>query len=623
MWEEMTFEQLDSCSGHILALDVETNGLNWWEHHIIGIGVWCPALDLQGYISTLDQQRRWHACKIIDSWEPGTTIIAHNMKFDFHMLGLSPRNRGWNLMDTTIMIHLVDSRLRKNMERAEQIFLSGRTKKVHLTEAPKRKKHWEWPTDILAEYCINDCRVTWELAKVLTKELHEGGLWDLFLQQMSFMGLVWEVERRGVKIDPEFIQRAKVLLDEHLKELEEELFVSSGFRELPERNKDGTPKTNKDGSTKMKPFNWRSPQQLSYVLYEGMGHPRPKNPFADADGVDRSKFAGRLYNKTMTNTFLLMEKAKHPLGELIAAMRETSILINTLKKWLILRDKNDMIHTNFNTTGTKTGRLSSSNPNLQNIASEARSRFTQGVFSGGTERTEEYNLRNAYIAREGHVFVAIDYKQMEMRMFGLLSGDPFMIKSLAAGRDIHGDMANLIWGDRSTVAFKTRREWAKTISFGLVYGMTVGSLMHRLNMAPGQAKKITDDYWKTFPRIQPWMNDVIESCEKFGYVRYWSGRVWVEEDPAKFYKGANATIQGGCADLLSVAALRCDKWLKANDSGRIVSFIHDELMFEIPKDRVDEAIVELQKIMEVEDIFNHRFLTDVKVGPSYGSLEEV
>ena len=592
-WHLLTLEELAQCSGHPVAVDIETNGLEWWDKRIIGIGVHCPKAGITGYMPIFSKAEADAAAAVMQAWDSKTVFIAHNVKFELHFLGLVP----WEmtLWDTAVMAHLLDSRQSKALKNVEAAYLGTDSKQGYVDMVPykQRKKIWTWPLDIVAPYCINDCIVEYELAKVMKPLLKEWSLWQLFKKDMEYIKLLWETEHRGFPVDLEFIAKARDLLMDHVGELVQELYDAVGYE-----------------------FNYRSAKQLRKAIYDDMGIPMPVNPFPNSKFADRGK-----YNSTCTSTFLLMEKVHHPLGELIGTIRESEKLAKTLSKWLELADKNGRIHTNFNLTGTKTGRLSSSNPNIQNIASNVRTRFTQGVYTGGTERTEEYNLRNAFIAPPGYMLVGADYKQMEMRMFGILSGDPFMLKSLAAGRDIHGDIAEKIWGQRD----ETHREWAKTISFGLIYGMTVGSLQLKLNMTPAESNRITQDYWNAFPRIQPWMrDDVIQEVRKHNYIRYWSGRIWHEDDPEMHYRAANALIQGGCADVLSIAALRVHKWLKENigDDAYIISYVHDELICCVPEDRVNETAKALQEIMRVEDLFDIPWLTDAKVGKTYGTVEK-
>ncbi|KKN66954.1 hypothetical protein LCGC14_0466340 [marine sediment metagenome] len=594
----LKLSDIPRCSGKWVTIDTETNGLLWPHNHIIGVAVYCPQENIHGYLPTLTEQERRDAYGVFQELAPDTNVIMHNAKFDLHFLNANPEKLAWNIYDTTDLIHLLDSRNKKALATAEAIFLGEDSKRDHILQAPVRTKIHNWPLEVVADYACNDVLITEQLFTELASRVKKWGLWNIFIKDMQYLKVLWKTERHGIEMDPEFLEKGIVLQDVTLLKLEERLYDSIGYT-----------------------FNWRSHQQLSKAIYDDLGIEKPKNPFADSDGVDRSKFADAgLYKSTCTSMFLLTEKVHHPLGTLIGALRESHRMRATMKKYLELMDDNNRVHTNFNLTGTRTGRLSSSKPNMQNVPSDHRGRFTQSIFTGETKRTDEYNLRKAFIAPEGKIFLAVDYKQMEMRMFGILSEDPFMLDSLAAGKDIHADIAERVWGVRD----KVHREWSKTISFGLIYGMTIGSLMFKLNMTAPEASNVCDNYWKAFPRIQPWLFERIDQCKEAGFLRYWSGRLWKEDNPKFMYKGANAQIQGGCAELLSIAGIRVNKWLnKYGNDCNIINFVHDEIITEIPENSTEECSKNISEIMQVEDIFSIPFVTDVKLGKTYGTLQKV
>jgi DNA polymerase-1 len=153
--------------------------------------------------------------------------------------------------------------------------------------------------------------------------------------------------------------------------------------------------------------------------------------------------------------------------------------------------------------------------------------------------------------------------------------------------------------------------------------MTTGSLQYKLNKTPEEAQKIAQQYWQTFPRIQPWLNQVIRKGTKQGFIRYWNGRLWREDDHLKMYKGANAQIQGGAAGIMSLAIVRADKIISAQKWGYVLSIVHDEAIFEIKDEYVEEAVPVLLRVMEVDDLFNLPFNAEAKVGKSYGTLEKI
>lgn len=593
-----TPDDIAKCDGATLVLDTETTGLRWWQDKLVGVGVYCPERN----ISTFIPEQYVEDCKReIEkiARNKATTCIGHNLKFDSHFLDLKLWQTEWSIIDTAVMAHLYDSRQPKALRELEKIYLGAKTKET-MVKSRKGAMPWEMPLGTLAEYCLNDCDVTLKLKEYFEPKLAELKLNSLFRKEMRYAAFLQRVERLGMQLDREFVERSIAALAARVKIMEKDLFEKSG---------------RKNG------FNWHNPTLLGKVLYEGMGIKRPVNPFLSADGEDHTLFKTRgKYNKSLTNAFVLMEKANHPLGELVMFLRETEKLKDTLEDWLDLSQVDGTLHSNFNQVGTRTGRLSSSKPNLQNIASQFRNRETQSVYSGsGAIRSDEYNLRLGLIARPGYKFVSIDHKQQEMRMFAILAKEPVMLNALQQRLDIHREVAQAVWG----IGDDLHREWSKTIGFGLIYGMRPGSLELRLNVSKKEAEDISNQYWSKFPRIKPFLQECMHSCEGRGYVRYWSNRIWREDDPMHMYKAANATIQGGSADILSIAAMRCQKYLDEYDAGNIVSLVHDEILAEVPEQKVEQTAKALLKIVEVEDIFNLPFAADAKCGASYGSLEKL
>lgn len=574
----------------------------YFKDELTTVGFYCPEAGIEGSIDYQPQDEVRAAVR--ESLAPGTTVIMHNAKFDLSFLDADPNITGWNIVDTTVLVHLWDSRLPKNLEAAEKYFLGSNSKREAIesrdSEQPalfedmgeykhtRPKKINEWHFAKRQLYCINDARVTYQLAQTLYPMITEMGMASLFKLQMRLLKDLYIIEHRGIKIDMEFLQECKGELQKDLEEMEQQLYDTVGHV-----------------------FNWRSNVQLSHVLYDEMGIKKPVSPFGE-----HSKFAGRgQYNDTCTSSFILLEKVKHPLGELISSMRETSKFIKTIEQWEDLRDGNDVLHANFNLTGTRTGRLSCSKPNLQNTPNIVRNIFVKR----DSIRTEEYALRKAFIPRDGYTLVSIDFSQMEIRFFAWLSQDENMLQVLEEGGDLHATIAKRVWGSSD----RAKRQQAKAVTFGLIYGASAGSLQFRLDMSREEAAKITNDYWNTFPRIKPWMDEVRQECTQNGFVRYWSGRIWREENPEDMYKGVNALIQGGMADMLSIAEIRVTKFLQEHELGGIINIIHDEFLMEIKEDRVEFAKEHIMKIMEVEDLFGIPFVTTCKVGSSYGGLKEI
>jgi DNA polymerase-1 len=619
-------KQLKKCNGKTVVLDTETTGLWWWCDHLVTVGFHSLEANVEGafdFGKPVEEGHEededllaWEAearAVVAECLQPGTTVIMHNYKFDASFLGVQKESdmNGWKPIDTAVMIHLWDSRLKKGLELAERTLLGSNSKRAHIEKAPTnpkiRKKIWRWESHIRSDYCLNDTRVTMQLYQTLLPMLKKMDLEILFKKEMKYLKQIFFTEHLGITLDQEFVGKALLTMTEHKMKLEENLYDSVGYR-----------------------FNWQSNMQLSKALYEDMGIEKPVNPFAARGdtggyknrlGIERIKeLKGGMYNKTMTSTFLLMEKVKHPLGELVASLREASKLVKTMQLWLRLVDKDSIIHSNFNLTGTRTGRLSSSKPNLANVASEVRSRFTQGLYSGGLTRSSEYNLRNAFVAREGYGMLSIDFQQQEMRLFAWESQDERMLEAVKTGQDIHLMIALAVWGDCGKELNKIHREWSKTVGFGLLYGMTTGSLEHKLGLTRDEAAKVISDYWGRFPNIRPYLFGLVEDCKQQGYVRNWAGRLWREETEMFMYKSCNFMVQGGSADLLSIAAMRSNKYLQEKKVGNIVSYIYDELLMEIKLEHMKETANAIASIMQVPDLLKIDFLTDVKVGTTYGNL---
>lgn len=650
----LTREDILACSGHAVAVDTETNGLHFWENKMIGVGIECPTANggkgIRGYAHTCTfEQQPLGKAKTHQEWlgkmdfskssrgrrvkelvnyqpttltaipndlriyhfssalaeiacNPKTTLIGHNLKFDLHMLGLESWRLPCRIMDTSVMVHLIDSRLLKSLDASELVFLGKTSKRQHVQKADRRflRKPWLWEEQVLEDYCSNDCVVTYQLAQTLYPEIRSRGLTNLYALQMRYLRLLQKIERHGILITTVFCHEAIRQFEQNLREMEKSLYDTIGYR-----------------------FNWHSSTQLSKAIYEDMGIARPQSPYnPDEERFDLANFrAAKLYTESATSTPLLV-KENHPLRGLILGLRETDKLRDYAEQYIRFRDSGSRIHSSFNLTRTLTGRLSSSSPNLQQLPSEKRKFEVENAFVGGAVRQGVYNLRQAIVARSGSLVVSIDHKQQEMRMLAILSQEPVLLAAMVAREDIHLRVALRVWGDCGEGLNKIHRDWSKAISFGLIYGLGEMSLQEYFGKVGVQAdaREVKEQYFAAFPGLQPWFQEVIRYVQENGYVRYWSGRYWFADDPGEGYKGINALIQGGCADLISVAALRIGQILEKQGWGNILSIIHDEILLEIREDVLEEACPVLVRAMEVEDLFDVPFAADIEVGESYGTL---
>lgn len=647
----LTVEDILACSGHTVSIDTETNGLHWWENKMIGFGIYCPTAGVQGYVETcyykqvpygkarsrkefrglMDYSKskrgrqvketvtyqptvltaipsdprinHYRAAVLEIAKNPKTVLVGHNLKFDAHFLGLNLWELPCRIIDTAVMVHLYDSRMLKALAAAEKEFLGTKSKRHHVALAEKRFKNspWRWDRKVIADYCINDCVVTHQLGEVLYPELKNLGLLDLLNLQMRFLRFLQKMEWRGMPITSIFIHEAIKEFETNLVAIEQDLFDAVGYV-----------------------FNWKSNEQLSKAIYDDLGIPKPANPYDGTEGWSMAHHrASKLYTKSATNSALLI-KENHPLKSTLLDLRETDKLLDYAKKYLILQDNKGVLHARFNQTRTLTGRLSSSEPNLQNLPTNKRKIDVESVYTGGAFRTGGYNLRQALVTRSGYKLVSIDHKQQEMRLLAILSEEPTMLEAMRKREDIHLRVAIQVWGDHGEELNKLHREWSKAISFGLIYGLGDESLQEYFTKLgiEASATDVKTQYFETFPKLDPWFKEVIQTVKDTGHVVYWSGRYWYADNYGEGYKGINALIQGGCADFMSVVVLRANQVLEKNGWGYIVSIIHDEVLFEIEEEYLDLALPVLARVMEGEDVFGIPFATDVAVGESYGTLED-
>lgn len=638
-------EDILACAGNVVAIDTETTGLHWYSDQLIGIGIHCPQAEVSGYAHTCSYQDReygkpkkheeWHgemdyskskrgrkvkniewrrdqatfACPEpvrIDHFlpavwqicqDPNTLLIGHNLKFDAHFLQLNLWELPCKILDTAVLTHLVNANLPKSLAAAEAHFLGTASKRSHVAQADKRflKSPWMWGEKVLEDYCTNDCVVTYQLAEVLMRKIRKMDLQGLLSLQMKYLRLLQKIEWRGILLEEKFCYAAIEEFDRNTHDLEQELFDALG-----------------------KEVNWRSSKELSQAIYEDLGIPRPKNPFPPG-----AKNAGaKIYTKTSTGTPLLL-KTKHPLHKEIIVLRETVKLREYAGKYLTLRDEEGAIHTSFNITGAKTGRLSSSDPNLQQLAAKYRKYDLESEYTGGAERVGSYNLRQALVARPGYKIISIDHKQQEARLLAILSQEPTLLQFMADRKDVHLSIAMLVWGDCGPEQNKKHREWSKATVFALCYGMSVESLQEYYEKLEieADALQVRNQFFNTFPKLTAWFEQTTAQIEHDGGIRYWSGRYWFPEYLSEAYKGINAVIQGGAGDFLSVVLVRANQVLEAQGWGYLISIIHDEALFEIREEYVETAAPVLARVMEGEDIFGVPFLTDIEVGDSYGTLQ--
>ena len=417
----------------------------------------------------------------------------------------------------------------------------------------------------------------WRMADGLTQKLRESGQYDLLMEiEMPLAAVLADMEDRGCMVDREGIARYGALLDAHTAQLEERIHFSAGG-----------------------PFNINSPKQLGEVLFERLGLP-----------------AGKKTKTGYSTNAEVLEKLKkyHPIIEDILEYRQMTKLRSTYVEGLLaVADQNGRIHTTFKQTGTATGRLSSAEPNLQNIPIR-------------TELGRE--LRRYFIPESSdYVLLDADYSQIELRLLAVISDDAAMKQAFIDGEDIHTATACRVFGvepDQVTVELRKR---AKAVNFGIVYGMGEFSLAEDLHISRAAAKEYIDSYMASYPGVSAYLSNVIKQAYEDGYVTTVFGRRRVIPELAAQNKNLkhfgervamNSPIQGTAADIIKIAMIRVDRALRQSGfDARLILQVHDELIVECHKDCRDAVLAILKNEMENAATFSVPMLVDAKWGKDW------
>lgn len=402
--------------------------------------------------------------------------------------------------------------------------------------------------------------------------------------------IIEEMERYGIRVDAVTLERLRKEYQKELDAIEKNIFKLAG-----------------------REFNVSSPKQLGVVLFEEMG--------LTAKGM--KKTAGGQFSTKESE----MEKIQglHPIVDEVLKYRGLTKLLGTYIEAIPpLLDGEGRLHAQFLQTGTTTGRMASANPNLQNIPI----------------RTEQGRaIRNAFIPRDGYTLVALDYSQVELRIAAILSGDEKLCEIFRSGRDVHTEVASAVMGVQGHEVDREMRRRAKIINFGILYGMGVNALKTQLGTSIGEAQAYLDDYFETFGRLKEYLEETKGFARKHGYTETLFGRrrQFPEMKSTMAYVRAqaermaiNAPIQGTQADLIKLAMVRVDDALRQEgkrDEAHLLLQVHDELVYEIKNESVEELAQKIKDIMERALPDEQRngvpILAEVKTGPNWGSMESL
>ena len=545
-----------------VCFDTETTGLDMFTSDLVGLS-FC-FVEGEAYYVTLPENKT-EVKEVLHEFKAffdndRIEKIGQNIKFDLLMLlqyGIELKGK---LFDTMIAHYLIQPELRHGMDYLAEIYLNYRT--IHFEDlvGSKGKNQADIRTvDIkkLCDYAAEDADVTFRLKQILEKELKENALENLFYEiEMPLMQVLATMEHTGVRIDSEALRQSSVILTDEMLKLEKEIHEIAGYE-----------------------FNVSSPMQVGEILF------------------DRLKLDDKA-KKTKTGQYSTSEdileklQSKHPIIGKILDYRGLKKLLSTYIDALpqLISPVTGKVHTSYNQTVAATGRLSSTNPNLQNIPI----RDAQGK-----------EIRKAFIPDADSLFFSADYSQIELRIMAHLSSDANMLEAFNSGHDIHTATAAKIYKIPLEEVTSDMRRKAKTANFGIIYGISVFGLSDRLSIPRAEAKELIDGYFVTYPEVKKYMDASIQRAKEMGYVETLLGRKRFLPDinsQNSIVRGfaernaINAPIQGTAADIIKIAMVRIQKRLEQeNLQAKMTMQVHDELNFTVPKKELEalqKAVIE-------------------------------
>lgn len=549
-------------TNEILSLDTETTSLSPIDAELVGLSFSVKENEAFYVPVTADQDE---ARKIVDLLRPvyeneKILKVGQNLKYDYEVLMKYGVRLAGKMFDTMLAHYVIQPELRHNMDYLAEIYLNYKT--IHIDEliGPKGKNQKNMrdlrPQDVY-EYAAEDADVTLKLKNKLEGELKKYGAEELFYNiEMPLMPVLAEMEMNGVTIDTQSLADTSDVLTKRMEEVEKEIFELAGA-----------------------PFNIASPRQVGEVLFDKL------------QIVEKAK-------KTKTGQYVTNEevlqslKGKHKIVEAILEHRGLKKLLGTYIDALpkLINARTGHIHTSFNQATTATGRLSSSDPNLQNIPVR------------GEEGKE---IRKAFIPEPGCLFFSADYSQIELRVMAHLSGDENMIEAFREGHDIHAATAAKIYKEEMENVTRDQRTKAKRANFGIIYGITVFGLAERLEISRDEAKMLIEGYFETFPKVKEYMEKAKEQARNQGYVetQFHRRRYLADINSANATvrgfaerNAINAPIQGTAADIIKVAMIRIYNRFRAEGiRSKMILQVHDELNFSVypeEKEKVEQIVLE-------------------------------
>ena len=574
-----------------VSFDTETTGLDTMTARLVGLSFcWLPG---EAYYVPVPQADDDAAQALVDEFRPffdaeRIVKVGQNIKYDLTILkhyGVEIRGR---LFDTMLAHYLLEPDMRHNMDVLAETYLHYTPVPITSLIGPKGKNQKtmaDLPPAEVSDYACEDADVTLQLKHVFEPLLQEVGLLELLNEvENPLVPVLAAIEYEGVKIDSEAMGEYSAELQGYVQELETQIFAEAGQE-----------------------FNIGSPKQLGEVLFDKMD-------------LGRGKIKKTKTGQYATGEEILSQLAADaPIASLILEHRQLSKLRSTYVEALpqLVCELDGRVHTSFNQAVTATGRLSSTNPNLQNIPIR-------------TEKGRE--IRKAFVPRDNqHVLLAADYSQVELRIMADFSGDATMIEAFRLGQDIHTSTASKVFQVPLSEVDGEMRRKAKTVNFGIIYGISAFGLAQRIGISRKEATDIIETYFQEFPSVKQFMDESINQARELEYATTLLGRRRYLRDinsrnaTLRGYterNAINAPIQGTAADIIKKAMINIHHWLRDEKlATRMILQVHDELVFDAPQEEVAHITPKIKELMATALLLPHGVPLEVEVGTGRNWLQ--
>ena len=538
-----------------VAFDTETTSVDAMQAQLVGMSF--AVEDGTAWYVAVSRETE-AAQRMVDAFRPffeSTSIekVGQNLKYDLLVLSHYGVEVAGPLFDTMLAHYVVQPEQRHNMDLLAEKYLHYRTIPIEalIGSGRTQRNMSDLEPKEIVDYACEDADVTLRLYPILKEEMEKYEVTSVFTDiEMPLLPVLERMERNGVRLDTTALEETGRNFTERMQQLEGEIYTLAGHE-----------------------FTITSPKQVGAVLF------------------DELQISAKV-KKTKTGQYSTSEEVleslrdKHPIVDKILQHRALKKLLSTYVEALpkLIHPETGHIHTSFNQAVTATGRLSSSNPNLQNIPVR------------GEDGRE---IRRAFVPEEGEVFFSADYSQIELRIMAHLSQDPHMVADFNSGLDIHAATAARIFHKTVEEVDRDERRKAKTANFGIIYGISAFGLSERMGVSRGEAKELIENYFATYPKVRDYMNESIERAKQTGYITTQFGRRRYLADinagnaTVRGYaerNAVNAPIQGTAADIIKLAMVAIDRRLREEKlQTRMILQVHDELNFSVPPTELEQV----------------------------------